>query len=178
MQEHFSTARRSIPIPTASAGLLGCVVAMSLCAAGLLGSVPARAQGHPHKEHKRDEKHEIEAIEEQWRTAQLSGDVATMDKLLAEDYFGISISGQLNDKGQQLERLRSRKFVLTRIDVSDVRIKLLGRAAVVTSLAKVAGTDAGESVEGTYRYTRVYKRYPDGSWKITNFEVTRVPKAG
>jgi hypothetical protein len=28
-------------------------------------------------------------------------------------------------------------------------------------------------VNGRYRYTRIYRRYPDGTWKVTNFEVTR-----
>ena len=130
-----------------------------------------------HKEHKRDYKHEIEAVEEQWRTAQLSGDVATMDNLLAEDYFGISVAGQLNDKMQQLERIRSGKLVLSRLDVSDRKIKLVGRVAIVTSLAEIEGSNDGEPLKGKYRYTRVYKRYPDGSWKITNFEVTRAPES-
>ena len=130
---------------------------------------------HPHKEHKRDYKREIEMAEEQWRTAQLAGDVATMDKLLAEDYFGISITGQLNNKTQQLERLQKRTLVLTKIDVSDVKIKLVGRVGIVTSLAQIEGMNDGEAMNGMFRYTRVYQRYADGSWKITNFEVTRVP---
>ena len=130
---------------------------------------------HPHKEHKRDYKREIEAVEEQWRNAQIAGDVTTMDKLLAEDYFGISVAGQLNDKMQQLERVKNRTLVISRLDVSDVKIKLVGRVAIVTSLAEIEGMNQGEELKGKYRYTRVYKRYPDGSWKITNFEVTRVP---
>jgi ketosteroid isomerase-like protein len=130
---------------------------------------------HSHREHKRDSKREIEAVEEQWRAAQLAGDVHTMDKLLADDYFGISNNGQLNDKTQQLDRLQKRTFVLTKIDVSDVKIKLVGRVGIVTSLAEIEGTNDGQPLKGTYRYTRIYKRYPDGSWKITNFEATRVP---
>jgi len=136
---------------------------------------PAYPQAHPHKEHKRDYKREIEAAELQWRTAQIAGDVATMDKMMAEDYFSISVSGQLNDKMQQLERVRSRSLVISKMDVSDVKIKLVGRVAIVTSLAGIEGTNEGEPLKGLYRYTRVYKRYPDGTWKITNFEVTRVP---
>lgn len=141
------------------------------------GAMALRAQAgvHPHKEHKRDYKREIEAVEEQWRTAQLAGDVATMDKLLAEDYFGISVNGQLNNKMQQLQRLKDRSFVVSKLDVSDVKIKLVGRVGIVTSLVEFDGMNDGEPLKGRFRYTRVYKRYPDGSWKITNFEVTRVP---
>ena len=138
----------------------------------------ADVAAHSHKERKRDYKREIETVEEQWRTAQLAGDVATMDKLLADDYFGISIAGQLNNKTQQLERLQKRTLVLTKINVSDVKIKLVGRVGIVTSLAEIEGVNDGEPMKGMFRYTRVYKRYADSTWKITNFEVTRVPEPG
>lgn len=132
---------------------------------------------HAHKEHKRDYKREIEAVEQQWRTAQLADDVATMGKLLADDYFGISVAGELNNKSQQLERLEKRTLVFTKIDVSDTKIKVLsGRVAIVTSLAQIDAVNEGTSMKGSFRYTRVYKRFPDGSWKITNFEVTQVPE--
>jgi ketosteroid isomerase-like protein len=162
-----------IPIPVLRDRLMRALLLLAL-SPSLLAS-HAFAAAHPHKEHKRDYRREIEAVEEQWRTAQIAGDVATMDKLLADDYFGISMAGQLNNKTQQLERLQKRTLVLTKIDVSDVKIKLVGRVAIVTSLARIEGVNEGESMTGTYRYTRVYKRYPDGSWKITNFEVTKVP---
>lgn len=149
----------------------------ALFAALLVALSAGRAAVHPPGAHKRDAKREIEAAETNWRRAQLSGDVVAMDKLLADDYFGISIAGQLNDKTQQLERLRNRTLALTRLDLSDVRIKLVGRVAIVTSLAQIEGTNEGTSIQGTFRYTRVYKRYQDGSWKITNFEVTRVPQS-
>jgi ketosteroid isomerase-like protein len=156
--------------------VLGAVILAPFALPGLMTHC-AFAARHSTKEHKRDYKREIEVVEEQWRTAQIAGDVATMDKLLAEDYFGISVTGQLNDKMQQLERIKSRRLVLSRLDVSDRKIKLVGRVAIVTSLAEIEGMNDGEPLRGKYRYTRVYKRYPDGSWKITNFEVTRVPDA-
>jgi ketosteroid isomerase-like protein len=152
--------------------------AFLLLAIAVLGVTAAARAQHVHKEHKRDAKREIEAVEQQWRTAQLAGDVTAMDKLLAEDYLGISNNGQLNNKTQQLERLQKHMLVLTKIDSSDVKIKLLGRVGIVTTLSRIEGTNDGQPLEGLFRYTRIYKRYPDGSWKITNFEVTRVPNKG
>jgi ketosteroid isomerase-like protein len=131
----------------------------------------------PHKEHKRDYKREIEALEEQWRTAQLTEDVLTMERLLAPDYLGITMTGQVVDRTQQLDRMRSRHLLLTRIDLSDKKIKIFGAVAIVTSLAQIEGTSDGASMNGMFRYTRIYRRYSDGSWKITNFEVTSVPAA-
>jgi ketosteroid isomerase-like protein len=138
---------------------------------------PAAFAGHmqPLHEKKHDAKRQVEAIEEQWRQAQLAGDVATMDKLLSDDYIGISLTGQVNTKMQQLDRMRTRKFVLTKLELGEMQVKLVGSIAIVTSRAQVEGTNEGVAVQGTYRYTRVYQRLPSGGWKITSFEATRVP---
>lgn len=130
---------------------------------------------HALHERKHDAKKQVEALEEQWRDARLSGDVATMDRMLSDDYIGISMTGQVSTKAQQLDRVRERRVVLTRIDLGEMQIKLVGAIAIVTSRADVAGTNDGAPVQGTYRYTRVYQRQPSGVWKITSFEATRVP---
>ncbi len=147
--------------------VVGLVVGFA-CAGTVVAAGP-----HPHA-HKRIYKQEIEALEEQWRVAQLAGDVDTMDKLLAPDYLGISMNGQINDKDQQLDRMRNRTLVTKSIVLSDVKIKLVGAVAIVTSRAQVEGASEGVAMHGMFRYTRIYRRYPDGSWKITNFEVTPI----
>ena len=129
----------------------------------------------PLHEKKHDAKRQVEALEEQWRQAQLSGDVAAMDKLLSDDYIGISMTGQVNTKMQQLDRMRMHKVALTKLDLVERQVKLIGSIAIVTSRAEVEGTNDGAPVKGTYRYTRVYQRLPSGVWKITSFEATRVP---
>ncbi|GAC1365369.1 MAG: hypothetical protein NVSMB3_13940 [Acidobacteriaceae bacterium] len=129
--------------------------------------------GNQHQKH--DYKHEVELLEEQWRTAQLAGDVATMDKLLSDDYVGISMTGQVNTKAQQLSRIRSHAFVITRIDLGEMKVKLVGQVAIVTVRAFVEGTSEGVPMNGDFRYTRIYQHSPTGGWKITNFEATRIP---
>ncbi len=126
---------------------------------------------------KRDFKQQVEELEEEWRVAQLKGDVAAMDKLLSDDYIGISLNGQVNTKAQQLERTSSRRIALTRLDLSEMKVKLIGSIAIVTSRAEVEGTSDSQSVKGVYRYTRVYQRLSNGAWKITSFEATRTPQA-
>lgn len=118
---------------------------------------------------------QVEAMEEQWRQALLVGDVAVMDKLLSDDYIGISMTGQVNTKTQQLDRMRLHKVALSRLDLGERQVKLIGSIAIVTSRAEVEGTNDGAPIKGTFRYTRVYQRLPSGAWKITSFEATRVP---
>jgi ketosteroid isomerase-like protein len=151
------------------------LVVLVLACAALLGVAQATTPV-PHHVKNRDFKQQVEQLEEQWRTAQLSGDVATMDKLLSDDYIGISLNGQVHTKAQQLERIRSQRIALTRLDLSEMKVKLIGSIAIVTSRAEVEGTSDSTSIKGIYRYTRVYQRLPDGAWKITSFEATRTPQ--
>jgi len=152
----------------------------AIAVAVAVGGAPlAVSQGqHPHQRHKQDAKRQVEKLEETWRLAQLNGDAETMDRLLSDDYIGITMNGQIVTKTQQLDRMRSRTISLSKIDLDDVKVKLIGQTAVVTSRATVEGTNDGESVHGIYRYTRVYTRTQGGSWKITNFEATRVGEPG
>ncbi|WP_254063870.1 nuclear transport factor 2 family protein [Granulicella sp. S190] len=149
-----------------------------ILAAVIMGwPAPSAFAGHmqPLHEKKHDAKRQVEALEEQWRQAQLAGDVATMDKLLSDDYIGITMTGQVSTKIQQLDRMRTHKFVLSKLDLGEMQVKLIGSIAIVTSRAEVEGTNEGVAFQGTYRYTRVYQRLPSGVWKITSFEATRVP---
>lgn len=146
----------------------GCsILLVTLC------SFPASAKGSKSAK-KPDFKRQVEQLEEIWRVSQLNGDIAEMDKLLSDDYVGITMNGQVVTKMQQLDRMRTRQYVLTKIELNDVKVKLIGTTAIVTSQAEVEGTNEGNSIRGTYRYTRVYSRLPSGTWKITNFEATRV----
>ncbi|ADW70615.1 nuclear transport factor 2 family protein [Granulicella tundricola] len=150
---------------------------LALLLAAFITQMTPRAEAS-HKAHtlkKKDYKHEIEGLEEQWRVAQIAGDVTAMDNLLSDDYVGITINGMVNTKAQQLDRIRTRALTVTRMDLSDTKIKLVGSIAVVTCRAEIEGMNDGTPVNGTVRYTRVYQRLSSGTWKITNFEVTRVP---
>jgi ketosteroid isomerase-like protein len=133
----------------------------------------SRAAGirRPHKELKQ----QIEELEQQWRTATLTADVGAMDRLLSDDYVGISWNGQVNTKAMQIDRIRNRTFSLTKLDLYDLKVKLVGDVAIVTGRAEVEGVNDSTQMKGTFRYTRVYQRIAPAPWKITNFEATRVP---
>jgi ketosteroid isomerase-like protein len=149
---------------------------VALAAAGLLLCVPLGLCAQRH--HKHETHVQIEGLEHQWQQATLNDDVAAMDKLLSEDYLGITANGELMTKTQLLDRMRNRKFAISRMDVSDMKIKRVGSVAIVTSLAQVEGEVNGEPVSGSFRYTRVYQHLPSGMWRVTSFEATRIPRNG
>lgn len=158
------------PQPIRNCSYFVAILLLTMLCASLSATL---AFGGPHPRRGADYKRQVESLEEQWRTTQLANDVTAMDKLLSDDYIGISMNGQVFTKAQQLDRMRDKDLVLTRIDFDDMKVKLIGPIAIVTSRTQVEGTSDGEPVKGTFRYTRVYKRLPSGSWKITSFEATR-----
>jgi ketosteroid isomerase-like protein len=141
-------------------------VAAPLFAGGL-----SLAQKHEHR-------HEIDQLEDEWRSAILTGDVRTMDSLLAGDFMAITPSGTLQSREETLENLRTGNVHFTALTITDRKVRFYGATAVVTSLANVQASTPDGQVAGNYRYTRVYVRNGQGAWKIVSFEASRVRPPG
>ena len=142
----------------------------------LMFCVPMHAFFAPHNLKHAYQK-EVEALEIKWRDAQVNRDIPTLDRMMAEDFIGITASGTVQTKEEMLSSITDGVFNLTKIDLSEMKARIHGETAVVTSKARVEGTNQGADISGTYRYTRVYVRKL-GVWKIVNFEVTRIVPAG
>ena len=137
----------------------------------LLSAVTAQAHAvFPH----RDNAHkEIEALELDWRQAQLTNNINEVERLLADDYLGISANGTLETKADELTRRRSGSMHITQLELSDIKVRIYGDTAVVTSKAELAGKNGDRDIGGRYRYTRVYSN-KDGQWRIVSFEASRI----
>ncbi len=123
------------------------------------------------------EQQQVLRVEDEVRRALLAADSGTLDRLLADDFLGISANGTLSDKQQYLRRIGKKEHQFSRIDVTDSKIRVQPNSAIVVSTAEVTGKLDTSPINGTYRYTRVYSREQDGSWKLRNFEATRVSGA-
>ena len=135
-------------------------------------AVPA-VRAFPPNHHKRNLREEVEAVDRLWRAAELNNDAAAMEKLLSDDYIGVTAGGRVLTKAQQLDRMRSRQSDIHHLDVTDVKVKLAGNSvAIITSTADLDGVLDGHPVHGRFRSMRVYQRGPGGAWRITNFEAT------
>src|ERR1700761_2641667 len=116
-----------------------------LCGIVFMAAAPVFAA-----DHHRDAKQQIEQLELQWRNANLTGDASMMDKLLSDDFVGISWNGQVSNKMSQLDRLRAHKLTVTKMDISDLKVKVIGTVAIVTSATQVEGTSDGAPVAGLF----------------------------
>ena len=109
----------------------------------------------------------------EWREALLNNNLPAIDRLLADDYLGIGANGTLETKADVLAMHRSGDLKFAQLNLSDLKIRVYGDTAVVTSKADVTGTRDGRDISGRYRYTRVYSNR-GGQWKIVSFEASRV----
>src|ERR1700733_10706248 len=126
--------------------------------------------GFPHHENAHKE---IEGLELDWREAQLTNNISAVERLLADDYLGISANGTLETKADELTRRRNGALHITQLDLSDIKVRIYGDTAVVTSKADLVGRNGDRDRSGRFPYTRVYST-GDGQWRIVSFEASSI----
>ena len=121
---------------------------------------------------------EIVALESRLRSAQLSADVAALDALIADDLLFTGPDGQLGTKRQDLEAHGSGVVRFRSHEPEELRVRRVGpNVAVVALRTRLEVEVAGTVVRGLYRYTRVWAREDDGSWRVAGGHVSEVPVA-
>jgi ketosteroid isomerase-like protein len=105
--------------------------------------------------------------------AVVKGDVETLGKATSEDYTLINVNGQMLDKAQTMEAIKSGQIKLTADELSDMKVRVYGNTAVVTGKADVRGTIAGKDATGQVMFTRVHVK-KGGKWQSVAFQQTRV----
>lgn len=143
-------------------------VALSLGMAHPAWSMPRHESHAIHKK--------IEALELEWRDAEVKNNVKVMEHLLADDYLGISANGTVETKAEAIDQRRAGTLRIQSLNLTDIKVRVYGDTAVVTSRAELVGANGQSNISGNYRYTRVYnKRF--GQWKIVSFEASRIHDA-
>jgi ketosteroid isomerase-like protein len=117
---------------------------------------------------------EIQAAEAALQMAMMNSDVPSLDQLLANDLVFINHLGQLMTKQADLAAHRSGAIAISQLDRSDQRINMLGKVAVVTVAATIAGTFAGAPFAETLRFTRVWQAQQHGRWQVIVGQATAV----
>lgn len=143
----------------------------ALCALVFFCVSPGTAWALPHRDH--SIRKQIEALELQWRDAEVNNNVSEMGKLLADDYIGISANGTVETKSETLDARRAGTLKIQSLNITDLKIRIYGDTAVVTSKAALVGENGQSNISGNYRYTRVYTKRL-GRWKIVSFEASRM----
>jgi ketosteroid isomerase-like protein len=116
---------------------------------------------------------EIRALETQWNEARAHADVATLDRILVDDWTVTHANGTTDTKTKYLADLRSgaRKFSGA-VTVSDFVVRVYGDTAVASGSSDSTVTLNGQPQGGTLHFTRVYVKR-NGAWKMIVTQATQ-----
>ena len=111
-------------------------------------------------------------IERQYIQANVDGDTATLDRILADD-FTISSRRGFTTKTERLAQLENPNFAFLAIHTDNIQVEVNGDNATVTGEASVQNRHYDQVYSSpTYKFTRSYEKRA-GSWKIVSVRVRR-----
>ena len=114
----------------------------------------------------------IAAIENSFGEVMTKGDVAAVEKVLANEWVEHS-NGEVTTRAQVLGAMKSGAVKVESATVRDLRIAVFGDAAVATMIMEVKGRFMGKPFPGVQRGTDFFVRR-DSRWQIVNTQNTIV----
>ena len=115
---------------------------------------------------------EVRQMIEKYRTAILQRDIATLEKIWADDYVFVNAAGDVLTKTERLVNIKSGATTLDSINEEEnVTIRVYQNSAVTTSRVTLKGQYSGQPVSGQYRSTLVWIKGL-GGWQLVSNQLT------
>jgi ketosteroid isomerase-like protein len=119
---------------------------------------------------------EVEQIERQLVSAISAVDLATYDRLVADDYVVVQASGVELTKADVMASYRSSARRYKNLVISEVKVHLYGDVAVLSARTTGLRVEGGREIPNNVRYIRVYARR-QGKWRAISQMATPIPPA-
>jgi ketosteroid isomerase-like protein len=107
-------------------------------------------------------KEDIIEIENQLIEAVKNSDIKFLDKILHDDLLFIAPNGQTVTKEMDLASHRVGEMEVEQLIPTFEDVKIIGDNAIVIVVYKTKGKMLGNSIQGEFRYIRIWKMFPDG----------------
>src|SRR5215469_13160619 len=111
-----------------------------------------------------DDKAVVTALDTEYQAAVKANDVATMDRLLADDFVLRTGSGKSYSKADLLNEARSGDYVYEHQEDTEQSLHIWGDTAVVSAKLWEKGTNKGKPFDYTVWFSDTYVRTPTG-WR-------------
>ena len=116
----------------------------------------------------------IRRLEDQRYRAMCEGDVATLEKLLADSLVYTHSYGGSDGKASYLDGVRAKKWLYRKIERPKESIQLHGDCAVVTGHVRIELIADGKPKTLNSAYTNVWINGPQG-WQMVAWQSTPLP---
>ena len=114
----------------------------------------------------------IAKLEQDWAAGMVKGDMAALESNLAKEWT-LSEDGQVTTRAQALGAFKSGAYKVESAALRDMRVFVVGDAAVATMLVDTKGTFMGKPVPPLARSTDFFVRR-DGRWQAVSTQNTTV----
>jgi ketosteroid isomerase-like protein len=124
-----------------------------------------------------DDEKAVAALDTEYQAAVKNNDVATMDRILADDFVLVTGLGKTYSKRDLLEEARSKRMQYERQEDSQQKVRVWGDTAVVTAFLWAKGTQDGKPFDYKLWFSDVYLKTEKG-WRYVFAQAsTRIPEA-
>jgi hypothetical protein len=105
--------------------------------------------------------------------ANVDKDAKTMDRILADDWVGLSSQGKTRTKAAAIADLTSGSETYQSIELGPMKVRVFGNTAIVTGSDTEKSTYNGKDSSGKYVWTDVFVER-NGRWQAVASESTKV----
>jgi ketosteroid isomerase-like protein len=138
----------------------------------LLWLAPLIALADPASAQPPSDNAEIRAAAQAFDDAQLHGDRAVLERMLAPDYLLVHGSGRVGDKKDFIDGFTDPNSHLEPFEISDrLFLRPTPDTAIVGGDARVRGTDHGKPFKQHFRYSDIFAKR-NGQWVVVYTQVT------
>jgi len=123
-----------------------------------------------------DDEKAVAGLDTEYQAAVKANDVATMDRLLADDFVLVTGLGKTYTKADLLNAARSKRTTYEHQEDSAQKVRVWGDTAVVTALLWEKGTEDGKPFDYKLWFSDTYVRTPTGWHYVFGQASTRLPK--
>lgn len=115
---------------------------------------------------------EVVRLADAWATAELRGDTALLENILADDFVGIGPLGFLLTKQEWLTRHQSGDLKYESFSLDEVKVRVYNDAAILTGRQAQHAIYRGNSIPGQFRITLVFVQ--QGQWRLANLQLSTI----
>lgn len=114
-------------------------------------------------------------LEQERVDAVIKGDLATLERIFADDLLYTHSNARVETKQQFLESVKSGNIKYEALKHSDLKVQLFGNTAVLRGKSDIKGVANGQPYALPIRFMAVYVKI-NGRWQMTTWQSTRVEK--
>jgi uncharacterized protein (TIGR02246 family) len=115
----------------------------------------------------------VNFLEDAWVNAIMHKDIDVLNRVMADDFNGVSPNGQRYSKAEAIADVQSGFYKVENMELQNVDVRVFGDTALVTFYQNEKSRFENENTSGRYAFTDVWVKR-DGVWEVVSSHGTPV----